>query len=711
MTSFVNALNWFQNGRISKDELVAAVDLILEDEGADETWLMETLEKESTKAPFPDDVHTEVCEKIKKFAEHKRQLTNKSTRGDQVQPGGEWSVGQGGAGSELVEPGNSEPMKVAGDILNGRFVLEERIGTGGMSSVYKALDRRKLEANDRNPYVAVKVLNVEFRAHPDSLIALQREAKKSQSLAHPNIVRVHDFDRDGSTVYMTMELLSGKSLAKVLGRFGIKGLSQKDCVEILERVADALQFAHDNGIIHADFKPANVILTDENKVKVIDFGISRAFQGPEDNEIDATRFDPGSLKALTPTYASPEMLEHREPDPRDDVYSLACVAYEMLTGRHPYGRIHATEARDRGLELERYKQLSRRQWKALKSALDFDRDKRTPTVARFLSDMHPRPAFSVAPRLVTAGKMALVVCAAFLFIYYISHVISEDSLISREFAVDTKRNPETSVDVQSLQFPSQVSSLASGVGENVEGAKQRAKAEVDPSLPAEQEIVTTLASVKRVIEGAPCSAFDVSLNGNAAGLKGYVPRGFDMQQLKMDILALPGIKRLDVNLKQLDPEKCAVIDMLGPYWEVNHNTGVGASIQVKGRNNKLLEGQSLVIEIETPDYETYVNIDYFSLDGGVVHMVPSSYIKDNQAPASYRATIGDLGEWIVGEPFGSELIAVVMTPEPLFEEIRTEFERKTDYLKALEKRLKRLEKNSGDQKIVVDFVMIDTAPK
>ena len=85
-----------------------------------------------------------------------------------------------------------------GDVLNGRFVLEERVGSGGMSTVYKALDRRKLEADDRNPYVAVKVLNVEFRSHPQSLIALQREAKKSQSLAHPNIVRVYDFDRDGT---------------------------------------------------------------------------------------------------------------------------------------------------------------------------------------------------------------------------------------------------------------------------------------------------------------------------------------------------------------------------------------------------------------------------------------------------------------------------------------------------------------------------------
>jgi serine/threonine protein kinase len=95
-------------------------------------------------------------------------------------------------------------------------VLEECIGFGGMGTVYKALDLRKLEASDRHPYIAIKVLNVQFQGHPKSLIALQREARKAQTLAHANIVQVYDFDRDGSMVYVTMEYLSGKSLGQLL---------------------------------------------------------------------------------------------------------------------------------------------------------------------------------------------------------------------------------------------------------------------------------------------------------------------------------------------------------------------------------------------------------------------------------------------------------------------------------------------------------------
>ncbi len=424
MASLVHALKSFQSGSMSKEELFAEVDRILGAGRVNEVWLLETLKEENTRIALPEDVHEEVQARIARSAATKNVQQNLGQHGEggghqpidpddsrtrmatslfvndpvSSRPSGaeERSPGNGRSSTGRARAAETEPMKSTGDTLNDRFVLEECIGTGGMSTVYKALDRRKLEADDRNPYVAVKVLNVEFRSHPDSLIALQREAKKSQSLAHPNIVRVYDFDRDGSTVYMTMEYLPGESLAKILRAPGFKGLPQDEGMRILESIARALIFAHENGIIHADFKPANVILTDDGKVKVIDFGIARAFQRPEDTDMEATRFDPGSLGALTPTYASPEMLEHQEPDPRDDVYALACIAYEMLTGRHPFGRMQATEARDGGLELERRKQLSRRQWKALKSALAFDREKRTPNIRQFLTDIGPAGAVSGA---------------------------------------------------------------------------------------------------------------------------------------------------------------------------------------------------------------------------------------------------------------------------------------------------------------------------
>ena len=130
-----------------------------------------------------------------------------------------------------------------GDVIRGRFVLEKELGSGGMGTVFKALDRLRQEARDREPYVAVKVLSETFRRQPLSFIALQREAKKAQKLNHPNIVRVYDFDRDGSTIFLLMEYLSGKSLDAIIRSIGSSdpaGLPLRRVLSVIEGVAAAL---------------------------------------------------------------------------------------------------------------------------------------------------------------------------------------------------------------------------------------------------------------------------------------------------------------------------------------------------------------------------------------------------------------------------------------------------------------------------------------
>ncbi|MFI0415486.1 MAG: serine/threonine-protein kinase, partial [Candidatus Thiodiazotropha sp.] len=219
--------------------------------------------------------------------------------------------------SEELANGTSNVVAV-GSVLKNRFVLEEMLGRGGMGVVYKARDLRKVEAMDRDPYIAVKVLSKDFQANPDSFIALQRESKKAQQLAHPNIVTVYDFDRDGPNVFMTMELLEGEPLDQLIRRLRPATLPTQQALSIIEQMARALAYAHSENIVHSDFKPGNVFLTSKSVVKVVDFGIARAAKSADRPAEDATVFDPGSLGALTPTYASCEMLEYGEPDPRDD---------------------------------------------------------------------------------------------------------------------------------------------------------------------------------------------------------------------------------------------------------------------------------------------------------------------------------------------------------------------------------------------------------
>ncbi len=748
MASFAHALRSYRSGALSQEQLFAEVDRILGDGRGDEAWLLRTLDDENTKLPLPAEVHQAVRSRIEQAADIKQRAQQAPAMAGEafVDPDASrthLATQFFASGSETAQADNVAPfartiaaapaaaaqpeferIKGLGDVLNGRFVLEERVGAGGMSTVYKALDRRKLEADDRNPYVAVKVLNMEFRSHPQSLIALQREAKKSQSLAHPNIVRVYDFDRDGSTVYMTMEYLAGKSLAQILRAPGFRGMPQDQAVAVLEQIADALKFAHDNGIVHADFKPANVILTDSGQVKVIDFGIARAFQRPDQVDMEATRFDPGSLGALTPTYASPEMLEHQEVDPRDDVYALGCIAYEMLTGRHPFGRMQATEARDGGLQPERRKGLTRTQWKAIRSALAFEREKRTPTVRQFCDDV--RCARIMSSSLARLGGVAasLLVVAGGTVYYY--NTASEPALqvaalqepgapASAARSVESPGpappkavSAETSFASAVAQLPATVAvaalekphAAASGL------ASTSQQAPVKPAAAELREL--SLAAVMPLLDRVPCAALNASLSDGNLTVQGYVSSQFDVKRLQRELLALPGARRLEADLTTVSEEKCGVLDLYEPYWRVSQASGQGTSIRSRTEHGELTEGDPLVLQITTPPYESYVNVDYYSLDGAVVHLVPGPRVRANQAPANYAATIGDLGEWIIAEPFGTELVVVLTTPRPLFEQLRDEAEPGADYLRALREELERIGSESGADKITADFAMINT---
>jgi serine/threonine protein kinase len=302
----------------------------------------------------------------------------RTTTGTGTGTGSSWDTPE-----RLAEP--AVPL-VIGSLLKNRFELLEELGRGGMGVVYKALDRTSAEFKERSPYVAIKVLNEEFKRHPLAVRSLQREARKAQKLAHPNIVTVFDFDRDGGNVYMVMELLTGHSLDQLLRREASAGLPLARVSEIVTAMGAALSNAHEQGIVHADFKPSNVFITDAGVIKVLDFGVARAIQSLNAKG-EKTVFDAGQLGAFSPPYASLQMLNGEAPDPRDDVYALACVTYELLTGRHPFNRIDALKARDAGLRPVPPKHLSRSQWQGLRQGLAFKREERSASVEAFVSSI------------------------------------------------------------------------------------------------------------------------------------------------------------------------------------------------------------------------------------------------------------------------------------------------------------------------------------
>lgn len=297
-------------------------------------------------------------------------------------------------------------------VLKGRFTLEKVIGVGGMGVVYKATDRLKVEARDREPHVAIKVLSEEFKAHPESFIALQRESRKTQRIAHPNVVKVFDFDRDGDTVFMTMEYMEGVPLDQLIKQYSATGLPRDDAWVILKGLCSALIHAHAENIVHSDFKPGNIFITNAGVPKIFDFGIARAVANVDRSTgkiKDRTVFDVGSLGALTPAYASLEMLQGHEPDIRDDIYALGCIAYEMLTGQHPFNRIPADEAYKSRLKPRKIPNIKKRQWRAIEKALAFRRGDRVSSVEEFYNLIQPkvRTVSIIAPTIVVLVAIAI----------------------------------------------------------------------------------------------------------------------------------------------------------------------------------------------------------------------------------------------------------------------------------------------------------------
>jgi hypothetical protein len=551
------------------------------------------------------------------------------------------------------------------------------------------------------------VLNVQFRAHPKSLITLQREAKKAQALAHPNIVTVYDFDRDGATVYLTMEYLSGRPLSHMLRAAGFTGLPYAETLRIVSGIAKGLAYAHERGFVHCDLKPANVFLTDRGEVKVIDFGIARAFHKPEDDG-EATVFDAGSLGGLTPAYASPEMLEHLEPDPRDDIYALACITHELLTGSHPFDRLSALQARHAGMKPRRPKHLGQRPWHALKAALAFERERRTPSVEAFLQGFSGNRGttekFALAAGFAVAFAAAAVLAA---HAWRSQHAVRGETV----GAVEVPANVPERVTPPAVAPPVVTPPVAAPSTAAPPPVVAPPAASVAPPAPPVAAPKPTLAAVTPVLAEAPCSALIPALRGDALQVRGFLSQRYGAEKLKQRLAAIPGMKSVELNVETVAEDKCSVLAALGPYWVRNRQSAKPASLHTRSASGMLTEGEPLVLDLATPAWESYVYVDYYVLDGSVLHMLPSPRARDNQAPASYTATIGNSGNWIISKPFGTELITLVTAPAPLFSGLRAEHESRAAYLQDLERQLAQAVAKYGQDRVAVDFVQITTAAR
>jgi len=269
----------------------------------------------------------------------------------------------------------------APDLLAGRYRLERLLGAGGMGVVYRARDLLHEQYADPDPYLAVKMLSEAFDESTDASALLYSEFALTRRLHHPNILRPYTFEVDAAQqrAFITMELMRGLTLDQLLCESPL-GLPWPELKAIAVPLLDALAYAHGRGVLHGDVKPSNIMLSEEG-LRLFYFGLGLAEEGPSQQLPNLNR---ERLNAWTPGYAAPELLEGAPLSASADVYGVACVLYELASGKHPFRRLPATQARDARLDrgLKAPQNLPRRCWPALRTALAFEPGQRRVSAVR-----------------------------------------------------------------------------------------------------------------------------------------------------------------------------------------------------------------------------------------------------------------------------------------------------------------------------------------
>ena len=369
----------------------------------------------------------------------------------------------------------------------------------------------------RDALVALKVLREPLRGEPEKIERLKREFQQAQALPHPNIIRVFDVDCEGDAWFLTMELIDGETLRSYLAGIQPRRLPQRNALAIISACADALAFAHEHHVVHGDFKPGNVLLGPDGQIRVLDFGVADSGAGSSSGR--SSQAMEMYVGAATPAYASPEVLRGEPPQVRDDVYSFACVSYEVLTRRHPFERHSALVARQRGMKLRRLPGLSRRQFAALKRGLAWSRDNRPATVRELADELH-EPSPKGRPFGFWLAAMA-VALGAFVAVTFLldneRNVPARVSVTTTSSDVQGPTNPSTEEAAQQNVTPPNTSAQTGGTPTpGVHLANPGAR--VEPSEPpTPTNAVTTTTKVAAAPSAADAEATTAAIRSSLVG--------------------------------------------------------------------------------------------------------------------------------------------------------------------------------------------------
>lgn len=394
-----------------------------------------------------------------------------------------------------VEPSDDVAL-APGFLLNDRFEIVELVHSGGMAHVYKAIDRRRHSNGSGGVHVGIKMMRPSIASKEQAHLALEREAAKAQTLSHPNIINIFDFDEHDGQFFLVMEWLEGESVNSLLRRTSGKGMPASVAWSIIEGAAAGVQHAHKNNVVHADINPSNIFITQTQDIKLLDFGVARYTGDPADSSDDRFAW-------VTQTYASPEVSSGLVPTFEDDIFSLGCVAYRLLSGNHPFGGSPPHVAKHLGFEVEPLHDIPEEEWQALSQALAYDRSDRPSSVSIFLDRGAHAPVAGISTArdegrirtMLTLGLAASVALVVFAGSWWL-------------FATDTAGEAPPIVETSDSTLPgtgTSVGSAAPSAADAIVSLARQALSEGKLVEPVGEDARTLFAAALAIEPGNPAA--------------------------------------------------------------------------------------------------------------------------------------------------------------------------------------------------------------
>lgn len=579
-----------------------------------------------------------------------------------------------------------------GVLLSHTYRIEEHIARGGMGDVYRA------RHEELGTLHAVKMILPELVDNAKVVDLFRREAGVLRNVRHDGVVGYDGVFRDEhGRVFLVMEYAEGPSLSQVLNDGPLPPSAVR---QLRDRLAAGLAAAHEAGVVHRDMSPDNVILPGgrADRAKIIDFGIAKLADADESTIL-------GDDFAGKFSYVSPEQLGMfgGQVDARSDIYSLGLVLVAAAIGR-PLKMGHSPstviEARRTVPDLARVPADLRDE---LTVMLEPDPARRVPSM-RALLDGHPAARGRLPGRVIAmAGGVAVAMAAVLAAIVFWP---SDDPDVATTPPVESVPAPADDPAVDEAEAVG-----AEAVGADAEPPVQRTRV-VNP--------LTLRLQVDGILSRFDCAALSASVTSEmAVAVEGFVSSQADLRQLRTQLNAIDEITALSMPVAVQIWPFCAVVKVVDADGSASGQPGA-PRIAPNNRSLVYTEGDSLIVRATaTNRFDGYLYVDYIDNGGDVVHLFPTPRRPDNRVRAGEQVTLGvpksraEPGErfYVIGPPFGPNMILVTSSPVPLFDRQRAEAEKAADYVPALDAAMAAARGRGDGPAPVADYLFIDTVPQ